>query len=368
MTTDVQERSASMARRSAKGSGAIDCDVHPALPGMKTLVPYLDDHWREQVVNRGIDGLDSTSFPINAPSECRPDWRPKSGKPGADPAQLIRDALDGFGNRYAICNCVYAVQSIQDANLAASTARALNKWLAAEWLDRDPRLRASIVVSTKNVDRAVEEINRLASDKRFVQVLMMAGSETPLGKRALWPIYEIAERLGLPIGVHAGSTAHFAPTSTGWPSYFVEDYVNHSLVFQAQMLSLITEGVFTKFPALKVVCIESGFTWLPGFLWRAVKTWRAMRVETPWVTRSPAELIREHFRFTLQPCDLPPTAEQLDRIFDQMASDKFLLFSTDYPHWHFEDTDALPANLSDDLVRKICIDNPLETYRRLEEA
>ena len=42
-----------------------------------------------------------------------------------------------------------------------------------------------------------------------------------------------------------------------------------------------------------------------------------------------------------------------------------LLFSTDYPHWQFEGTDAMPDGLPDALVKKILIDNPLETYPRL---
>jgi predicted TIM-barrel fold metal-dependent hydrolase len=42
-----------------------------------------------------------------------------------------------------------------------------------------------------------------------------------------------------------------------------------------------------------------------------------------------------------------------------------LLFSTDYRHWHFDGMDALPKNFSADLVKKILVDNPLETYPRL---
>lgn len=34
--------------------GAIDCDVHPAVPGTGVLLKYMDDHWREQIVGAGL--------------------------------------------------------------------------------------------------------------------------------------------------------------------------------------------------------------------------------------------------------------------------------------------------------------------------
>ena len=46
----------------------IDCDIHPSVGGTRTtLLPYLDDHWKEQVVSRAIDGLDLNSYPPNMP-------------------------------------------------------------------------------------------------------------------------------------------------------------------------------------------------------------------------------------------------------------------------------------------------------------
>jgi len=82
---------------------------------------------------------------------------------------------------------------------------------------RRPR-RASIVVPAQAPLLAVEEIERLAPDLRFVQVLMPVACELMLGRSYYWPIYEAAVRHNLPIGLHAGSMYRYAPTSTGWPS------------------------------------------------------------------------------------------------------------------------------------------------------
>jgi predicted TIM-barrel fold metal-dependent hydrolase len=41
------------------------------------------------------------------------------------------------------------------------------------------------------------------------------------------------------------------------------------------------------------------------------------------------------------------------------------LFSTDYPHWHYDETDAVPDGLPEGLMRKMLVDNALDTYSRL---
>ena len=53
-------------------------------------------------------------------------------------------------------------------------------------------------------------------------------------------------------------------------------------VFQAQVISLVVEGTFNQFPELRVVLIESGFTWIPAMMWRIDKEWRGLRNNTPW--------------------------------------------------------------------------------------
>lgn len=347
--------------------GGVDCDVHPAAPDMEQLLPYLDDYWRDMVTTRGTDGLDLNCYPPSVPLSARDDWRLASGKPGSDLSRMRSDLLDRFRVRHVILNCLHGAPGLLNADHGAVLATAVNAWLVQEWLDKEPRLRASIVVSPHDPRLAVEEIERQAGDSRFVQVLLFVQGEMPLGRRHFWPIYEAAERHGLAVGIHAGSLYRTPTTSLGWPSFFVEEYVGQAAAFQNQLLSLITEGVFAKFPSLKVVLIESGFTWMPNFMWRASKTWRGLRTEVPWVDRSPTEIIRENVRLTLQPTDAPPEPAQLQRVIEQLGSDELLLFSTDYPHWQFDGDEALPPGLPASLARKVAIDNPLATYPRMKE-
>ncbi len=350
------------------GSAPIDCDVHPTVPALSALLPYLDDVWRDNAIRRGLDELVTISYPTTNPLTSRADWRDAGGKAGTTPAALAAQALEPFGTQLAICNCLYGAQALFSEDLGVAFARAINDWIAREWLDRDPRLRASIVVPTQNPERAAAEIDRCAADPRFVQVLLLVGTEIPLGRRQNWPVYAAAERHGLPVGIHAGSTYRHPATPVGWTSYYTEDYVNQAPAFQSQLTSLLAEGVFAKFPDLTVVLMESGVSWLPAYLWRLTKFWKGLRSEIPWVSDPPATIVRERVRLTMQPFDAPPDAGGVSRLMEHIGSDDMLLFATDYPHWQFDGNAAMPDGLSPGLKQKIMTDNPLRTYARLREA
>ena len=347
---------------------AIDCDVHPTVTGNDVLLPYLETYWRDSVEERGMGSLESAAYPPNAPITARPDFRGVGGYAATDAAQLTRQVCDRWGASHAILNCLYGVQLIYNEDMARAFASALNDWIVKEWLDRDPRLRASIVIPMQNVEYAVDEIERCAKDRRFVQILVLAMQETLLGRRHHWPIFAAAERHGLAVGIHAGSNYRNPVTSLGWPTSYVEDYTSQSQGFQSQVASLITEGVFAKYPKLKVVLIESGVTWLPAFLWRFSKFWRGARTEVPWVDRPPSEIVRDHFRLTIQPFDGPSDPDDVERIVEHLRSDDMLLFSSDFPHWQFDGDERMPKGIPEGLRRKILVENPLATYDRLNGA
>jgi predicted TIM-barrel fold metal-dependent hydrolase len=243
------------------------------VPNIKALLPYMDEFWRESFVARGIDGFDMMSYPLGAPITCRPDWRVKGERPGSSLPNMRRDALDAFGISLAICNPLTGGQVAVSETMGAAICSAVNDWIIEHWLNKEPRLRASIVVPAQAPLLAADEIERRAGDKRVVQVMLPAACEMMLGRSYYWPIYAAAAKYDLPIGLHAGSMYRYAPTSGGWPSHYLHDYVANSQLFEDQLLSLISNGVFNRWPDLRFVLIESGVTWLPAP--GAIKTWRA---------------------------------------------------------------------------------------------
>ncbi len=347
--------------------GAIDCDIHAAVPNMRVLLPHMDAYWREHMLRRGLerDNFDLAAFPPQAPINARPDWKDGVAVPGSDLAAMQRHVLDPMGTGIAILNVLHGAQAMMSEDLSAAMCRGINNWIAAEWLDRDPRLRASIVVPMHSGDLAAEEIERLAGDKRFVQVLVLSMGEVPLGRRVMWPMFKAAEKHGLPIGIHAGSSFRHPPSASGWGSTYFEDYVTWATGFAGALNSMTAEGVFQKFPELRVVLLESGVTWMPAHMWRINKTWRGVRSEVPWLNKLPSEILRERVRMTAQPLDSPEDAASLEQVLEMIGGDDMLLFASDWPHWHYDGNDPVPPGLPAGVVRKMMTENPLATYPRL---
>src|SRR5262245_37941353 len=101
-------------------AGAIDCDLHPPLPGVTALLPYLNDYWRDQLSNRHIDKLpfQLSSYPPTSPLSSRPDWRPAPGqKAGVE--QVRAHVLDRLGLSYAICNPLHGAVALFNNDMAA---------------------------------------------------------------------------------------------------------------------------------------------------------------------------------------------------------------------------------------------------------
>ncbi|MFZ0217280.1 MAG: amidohydrolase family protein [Candidatus Dormiibacterota bacterium] len=343
----------------------VDCDLHNTVPGIDALYPYMAAHWVVYCRESAFKGPTDSAYPPGAPTTVAPLWRPgEGGQAGTTVGSLRQQLLDPLGVGLGILTCVYGVESVHNPDTAAQVASAVNDWQVAEWLDPEPRLRASIVVPSQHPEMAAREIERRAGDRRFVQVLLPVRSAAPYGNRNYHPIFAAAERHGLAVALHFGGAPGNPPTSSGWPSFYWEEYAGMAQVFQTQVLSLVAEGVFDRFPELRVACVEGGFSWLPALFWRFDKVWKGLRRDVPWVRRPPSEYVRERMRFTIQPLDVPPGPSGLTDVIEDLGSDDLLLFASDYPHWHFDALeDAIPAALPDRIRQAVLVENARAFYR-----
>ena len=360
----------------------IDAAIFNDVPSTRALYPFLPEFWVEHIDNTLFKGPTEFYYPANSPIVARPGSRPTgadaeaplagrsggvlaAGTPPASNVRLVREqVLDADGLEAAILTPPYPIDSLHNPDAAVAFASAVNDWQIAEWLDKEPRLRASIVVPIQIPQLAAREIDRVGGHPGFVQVILPVRTQHPLGSRLYHPVWEAIARNNLVAGIQFGGVPGVPPTPTGWPSYFMEEYVGMAHVFATQVTSIVTEGVFDQFPTLRIALIESGWTWMPPHMWRFDKEWKNLRRLVPWVKRPPSEYIREHIRITIQPLDGPTgNRRQLMEVMGQLESDDMLMYASHYPRVHAADPEeALLRHLPETSARKIRSENARALY------
>jgi predicted TIM-barrel fold metal-dependent hydrolase len=341
----------------------IDCDVHANVPSLETLFQYQDPVWVQWALERGWKGPAGVQvvYPAGAPTTAREEWRHEGQVPASDLTLLQSEILDPWRTERAVVNCYYAVDSLRHPDWAAALARSVNDWLIEEWLEKDDRLVGSMVIPARDPAAAAEEIARVGGHPRIVQVLMPVRSERLYGQRIFYPLLDAIAEHDLVMGLHWGGTAEAGPTTSGFPSWYVEEYAGETQVFAAQMISLVSEGTFRRYPKLHVSMLESGFTWLPPWGWRLNKEWKGLRNEIPWVDRPPLDIIRDHFRFSIAPLDSGPP-EEMAKLIEWLGSEDLLMFATDYPHRHDDDVKAFLEILSPTMRNNVMAETARNWY------
>jgi predicted TIM-barrel fold metal-dependent hydrolase len=319
----------------------VDCDFHPKITHDQ-MRPFLSNQWWSYLQtygNRSRHGYaKGYAYPKMTPQAARRDaWPPNGGLPASDLDFVRQQHLDFYGIEAAIMNPLSPTgQGDQNVELSIALASAANDAQLAHWSDPDPRLKSSVVVPYEDGIASAKEVRKRAGDKRFAQVFMLSRTGEAAGRKRYWPIYEAAVEAGLPVGIHAFGYSGWPMTSSGYPSFYIEEMTEHATAAQVMVTSFIMEGVFERYPELKVVLIECGFGWLPSLGWRLDKHWKRLKDEVPHLRKAPSEYIREHFWVTTQPMEETENPDHLIEVMNWIGMDR-IMFSSDYPHWDFDD-------------------------------
>ncbi len=353
--------------------GIVDCDVHPYfVHGLRDLMPYLSESWRERL-GFGTDAAWKGSFAasqyvlpldtlyINAAGATRGDSSPNGAMPGSDPAFMAEQLLDGHGIHRAvlIAGLLFGIGSFPDPTVAAAVATAYNEWQQELWLEFDPRYRGCIVVPPQHPQAAVAEIDRMA-DKPGIVGIFIPLHDIAAGELHYEPIFAAAQRHGLPVIFHPSGTENVyarAPRMAVTPTYYLEWHTGLSQIHQSNVMSMLCHGTFEKFPELKVLIAEGGFMWAIETMLKLDRDWKGLRNEVPWLKKPPSEYLRSNIRFTTQPFPEPHKKEHMAAILDMVYAEETLVFSSDYPHWDFDDPNRALNAIPEPLRRQICVDN-----------
>jgi uncharacterized protein len=357
--------------REATRLRAIDVDIHHQITNWDAVAPRIPAGLRWRVAGRGgppmaRHGFKKVGAAFGAAPMPPPTGERGGAQPAGDPAWVKEQYLDRRGVDLAILTGSLLSLGVQpNADLAAAVATGVNDWTLETWVRPFDCYKGSILVAQQDPSQAVAEIHRLGDDPGMVQVLLGSASEAPLGRRAYHPIYAACVEHNLPVALHMGGegTGISSPaTAVGHPTTYFEWYGSLPQVYMGHIMSMITEGVFERFPDLKVVLYEGGVFWLPHLMWRFDKNWKAQRSETPWVKRPPSSYILEHFYSTTYPLEAAPEPRYLHEVLNMISGDQRVLFSSNYPNWELGDPFEMIRDIPDSMRHRVMVDNALAVY------
>jgi uncharacterized protein len=350
----------------------VDADIHPAPRSFAELrefvpEPYRSQGWLDRTGNESWIAQGSPMPLVYMPEHgARGDAIPtRGGAPGSDPDFAASQLFQEHGIDFGILTPLVVSARANPTHEAALFA-GCNAWLADVWLTApaaEGRFRGSICVCPNEIEMAVREIEMWSSHPGFVQVLLHPEYGPPLGNRRYHPIYEAAERCGLPVAIHVHRTPGMGLlTPVGFVSYYAEFHSLYSLLYITHLTSFLLEGVFELFPNLKLVLVEGGVAWLAPTLWRLDSLWNDYRAEVPELRRAPSDYAHEHVKLTTQPIEEPPDRRRLAKHLEWMDAGNTLMFASDYPHWDFDDPHFTEARLPRDIRDQVLAQNAIELY------
>ena len=149
---------------------------------------------------------------------------------------------------------------IVDPDYAIAVCAAYNDWLTETYSQVDGRFKGMALIPMQEPQAAVEELRRAVTDLGMSGAMLPStGLMTHLGAKIYWPIYEEAQRLGCGLAVHGG--AHQDMGMNTFNVFAATHAIGHPLGIMLGLASMLFNGVFDKFPSLKVAFLEGGVGW-----------------------------------------------------------------------------------------------------------
>jgi predicted TIM-barrel fold metal-dependent hydrolase len=354
----------------------VDTDVHPT-PRAGELAPFIPEPFRSRLAQRA-DGAGSPVY-YDAPDfahsmAMRTDTFPADGNfAGSDPDLLFRQLILDAGSDIAILGPTNGSPGQTEEEIHA-LAVATNLWQDRCWLDGvnnwHQRYRGSIVAAIEAPEPAAREIETWAGHEYFSQVLINAEPRPAWGDPRYDPVWAAAARHDIPVACHLGRGRYneLPMSPVGFMTYNHDLMVSYSMLAANQVMSLIFDGVFDRFPTLRIVFIEHAFNWILPLMWRMDAIYAAHGVPESGLRRKPSEYVKDNIWFTTQPLDYPEDKLELANALEWMEADKILLFSSDYPHWTFDDPQWVAKHLPDRMRDAIMFQNGIDLFHLPSEV
>ncbi|HEY7364994.1 MAG TPA: amidohydrolase family protein [Methylomirabilota bacterium] len=364
-----------------QGFRVIDSDLHVIEP-RNLWEDYLDPKFRGRIVT-----VPGDSGPVRAhvdgkvlpPFADRPErqraWSFRYKRPGAErlhrgtlPKEAL-EAMDIEGIDIGILFRTWATQAINIDGLepafAAAMCRAWNRWIADFCQESPERLKPSALVPLQDIDLAVAEARFGVRELGAITLVLPSHlvNSRPLYDRYFDPLWAAAQEMNVAVSFHGNHAVYAEHLAKRYLDNLV---LSHACGQPVEMMltlgAIVTGGVLSRFPRMRMAFLEGNCGWLPWWLWALDERWEA------WGDRElfgqdakPSELFQRQCFISAEP------EEELVKYVVAELGDNTLVLSTDWPHDdsrypHAIDSFLGEVPLSSDSKRKILWDNTARLY------
>ena len=213
---------------------------------------------------------------------------------------------------------------------------AFNRWLEDDWgYAYRERIFAAPMITLVDVEAAVSEVSRvLEADARIICVkggpAHTASGLTSPADRRFDPFWAVVNESGVTVGIHSGD-AGYGRYINDWEPYGSLEAFRHSPLRSVissdrppfeTMAALVCQGLFDRFPNLRVASIEAGAEWVPALVKKLAKAYGQMPSS---FASDPVDTFRRHVWVA------PFYEDNMAVLKDVLGVDR-LLFGSDWPH------------------------------------
>jgi predicted TIM-barrel fold metal-dependent hydrolase len=353
----------------------VDTDFH-MLPDWSELRKYMREPFKSELTNYPLVGGDySPQYAIGIEGTGQ-----ETHGRARTAADILRVVDEIAVDTVIITPGFTRPQSMFHQAMVTATAAAYNDFLINEVLPASPRIKAEIMINHRNPVDGAAEIRRVGGNPGFVGVYTEFGANyEPIGTARHDPIFAAAVDHDLVVTSHIGMFWQKAsPLSEGTRTWTELVGISACCTSMAYVGSMVMQGLFDKFPTLRVIIKEGGFWWLPEFMARADDYYlshpgdiklveRKLEAGEKFLTKLPSEYFETNIRFSSQPMCFPKSPEHFKWLMAMCHGEDWLLYSSDWPHATFDPLNWVfnPA-ISEEGRKKILSENAKAWIRRLK--
>jgi hypothetical protein len=220
---------------------------------------------------------------------------------------------------------------------AIDLARAYNDWLSQTYVKRSSRFKGVALIPLQEPEVAVEELRRAVRELGLSGAMLPGtGIQSHLGHKRYWPIYAEANRLGCCLGVHGG--VHESMGMDDLNPYAPVHALGHPFSQMISFGSIVFNGIFDKYPNLRIGFLEGGVSWLLTCLERfdrSYETHTQVDLRGEFLQLQKGERVSQYVIRHIQEGRIFVGCEGSEPALAyavKVAGNKPFMYSSDYPH------------------------------------